>query len=278
VILRLISGLGFAVAFLYVAFAIARVALYRRRSSTESTFRPPVSIAKPMCGLEAGLEENLRSYFKQDYPRYEIVFGVRDRQDPALASIRKVMEEYPGSDATLLVNGDVPGMNRKVANLVTICRNAKHGIIVVADSDIRVDHDYLKEMVAPYEDETVGAVTCLTVADPVGGLPSTLGAMYINEEFLPSILVARAVEPLTYCFGPTMSARKSALDAIGGFEALTDHLADDYRLGNLITQKGLKVELASCVVKNVLHEPSIRSLFLHELRWARTIRTVRPLG
>ncbi|HSB35766.1 MAG TPA: glycosyltransferase, partial [Thermoanaerobaculia bacterium] len=108
--------------------------------------------------------------------------------------------------------------------------------------------------------------------------PSTLGAMYLNEEFLPAILVARAVEPLRYCFGPTMSARRSALDAIGGFEALTDHLADDYLLGQRIAGRGLRVELAGTVTRNILYEPSLRALFLHELRWARTIRTVRPLG
>jgi ceramide glucosyltransferase len=276
---KILSGAGFVASVAYVVFAIVRVARYRPRPVPASAARPPVTIAKPICGLEVELEENLRSYFVQDYPRYEIVFCARDPKDPALASARKVMSEFPGVDATILANnGEIPGTNRKVANLVTICRRAKHGIIVVADSDIRVEPDCMASIAACYGDERVGAVTCLTVAEPVKGLPSTLGAMYINEEFLPSILVAMAVEPLTYCFGPTMSARRSALDAIGGFEALTDHLADDHLLGNRIARLGLRVELASTVVKNVLHEPTLKALFLHELRWARTIRTVRPLG
>lgn len=278
-IVRITLLAGFAASLAYLSFALYRVATYRPRPGPLSTFRPPVTIAKPICGLEVELLENLRSYFVQDYPSYEILFGARDPNDPALAAVRKVMAEFPAADATLLVNnGEIPGTNRKVANLVTICRRAKYGILVVADSDIRVPPDCLSSIASCYEDDEVGAVTCLTVAEPVKGLPSTLGAMYINEEFLPSILVAMAVEPLTWCLGPTMSARRSALDAIGGFEALTDHLADDYLLGNLIARRGLRVELAGSVSRNVLYEPSLKALFLHELRWARTIRTVRPLG
>ncbi len=276
---KLLSGAGFVASILYLLFAIVRVVRYRPRAALASMARPPITLAKPICGLEAELEENLRSCFVQDYPLYEIVFGVRDPDDPALPVVRKVMAEFPAVDATLLVNnGEVPGLNRKVANLVTICRRAKYGIIVVADSDIRVAPDCLSSIASCYEDDAVGAVTCLTVAEPVKGVPSTLGAMFLNEEFLPSILVARAIEPLTYCFGPTMSARRSALDAIGGFEALTGHLADDHLLGNRIARLGLRVELAGSVSRNILHEPSLSALFLHELRWARTIRTVRPLG
>jgi len=263
---------GLIASLAYVSFAIVQVVRYRPHPA-------PGTGPRPICGLEAELEENLRSCFVQDYPRYEIVFGVRDPDDPALPVVRKVMAEYPGFDATLLVTrGEVAGTNRKVATLVTICRQAKYGIIVVADSDIRMAPDSLSSIASCYEDETVGAVTCLTVARPAGGVASTLGAMFLNEEFLPANLVAKAVEPLTYCYGPTMSARRSALDAIGGFEALTDHLADDYLLGNRIAALGLRVELAGRAGLNVLHEPSLKALFLHELRWARTIRTVRPLG
>jgi ceramide glucosyltransferase len=270
---------GLIASLAYVSFAIVQVVRYRPHPAPGTGPRPPITLAKPICGLEAELEENLRSCFVQDYPRYEIVFGVRDPDDPALPVVRKVMAEYPGFDATLLVTrGEVAGTNRKVATLVTICRQAKYGIIVVADSDIRMAPDSLSSIASCYEDETVGAVTCLTVARPAGGVASTLGAMFLNEEFLPANLVAKAVEPLTYCYGPTMSARRSALDAIGGFEALTDHLADDYLLGNRITALGLRVELAGRAGLNVLHEPTLAALFLHELRWARTIRTVRPLG
>ncbi len=278
-VVRITVWAGFVASLAYVSFAIVQVLRYRPGSRSGTGPRPPITLAKPLCGLEAGLEANLRSCFVQDYPRYEIVFGVRDPDDPALQVVRMVMAEFPGVDATLVVtHGEVAGTNRKVATLVTICRRAKHGIIVVADSDIRMAPDALSSIASCYEDEAVGAVTCLTVARPAGGVASTLGAMFLNEEFLPANLVAKAVEPLTYCYGPTMSARRDALEAIGGFEALTDHLADDYLLGRRIAALGLKVELAGRAGVNVLREPSLKALFLHELRWARTIRTVRPLG
>ncbi len=278
-LLRLILWGGFFGSAVYSVFALFRVVTFRRAGRKDAgAFRPSVTIAKPICGMDAGLEENLRSFLHQDYPEYQVVFGVRDPADPAVETIRRVMDASPGSDTVLVSDRCVDGTNRKVCNLVSIVRRAKHDIIVIADSDIRFDPGSLSGVVAPFEDEAVGAVTCLHVADPVKGVPSKLGAMFINGEFLPAILVALALEPLTYCFGPTMAVRRSALLAIGGFEALAGHVADDYLLGNLITRLGLKVELASCVVTNILYEPSLRSLFLHELRWARTIRTVRPIG
>ncbi|MFI5181941.1 MAG: bacteriohopanetetrol glucosamine biosynthesis glycosyltransferase HpnI [Thermoanaerobaculia bacterium] len=270
---------GFAASLAYVSFALYLVLSYRPRSAPGPKDPPPLTLAKPICGMEAELEENLRSWLIQDYPRYEVLFGVRDANDPALPTVRKVMAEFPAVDATLIVHeGAVSGTNRKVASLVSICRKAKYPILVVSDSDTRAEPDCLSSIASRYEDDAVGAVTCLTAALPVPGVPSTLGAMFINEEFLPSVLVSLALRPLTFCLGPTMSARKSSLDAIGGFEALTNHLADDYLLGNRISRRGQKVELASAVVRNVLFEPSLKALFLHELRWARTIRTVRPVG
>ncbi|HQR44954.1 MAG TPA: bacteriohopanetetrol glucosamine biosynthesis glycosyltransferase HpnI [Thermoanaerobaculia bacterium] len=278
-ILRLAVGAGFAASLAYLTFALVQVIRYRPRPVPATPSRPPITLAKPVCGLEPELEENLRSCFRQDYPRYEIVFGVREPDDPALPVIRKVMAEFPGVDATLVVtHGEVPGTNRKVSSLVAICRKARYEILVVADSDIRLEPDALASVASCYEDEGVGAATALTVARPTRDLPSILGAMFLNEEFLPANLVAKALEPLTYCYGPVMSARRSALEAIGGFEQMTHHLADDYLLGNRIAGLGLRVELAGTTGLNVLHEPSLAALFRHELRWARTIRTVRPHG
>jgi len=277
-VVRFLVSAGFAASLVYTVFAIFRVAVHRIRRRAISAFSPPVSVLKPVCGVDAGLEENLRTYFEQDYPDYQVVFGARDAEDPALPVVRRVVASYPRADVAMAGEPYRGGTNRKVNNLVTICREAKHDILVVADSDVRVGPDYVRNVAAPFEDDAVGAVTCLTVAEPVPGVASRLGAMFVNGEFLPSILVALAVQPLDYCFGPTMAARRSALEAIGGFEALSMHLADDYLLGNLISRRGMKVALADGTVTNVLHEPSIRKLFLHELRWARTIRTLRPAG
>jgi ceramide glucosyltransferase len=155
---------------------------------------------------------------------------------------------------------------------------AKHEILVIADSDMRVQPDYLESIVAPFEDPAVGAVTCLYKGSPVGGLASAMAAMFINEWFLPSVLVALTFEKLRYCFGASIAVRRVALEAIGGFEALADDLADDYRLGKLVTERGYKIRLAPYLVENVVLEPNLKALFLHELRWARTVRSVRPVG
>ena len=204
---------------------------------------------------------------------------MRDADDPALPVIRKVMADFPAADTALVIHhGEEPGTNRKAATLVRIGRVAKHPILVVSDGDTRATPDTVAAIASRYADPAVGAVSCLTVGHPRPGLASTLGAMFLNEEFLPSVLVSQALQPLDFCLGPTMSVRRTSLEAIGGFEALTDHLADDYLLGNRVAALGQKVEIAPRVVTNVLFEPSLRALFLHELRWARTIRTVRPLG
>jgi len=276
---QLLASAGFVASVAYLAFALSRVLAWRPGPVTLPADPPGVTVAKPLCGLEAEMEENLRSWMAQDYPRFQVVFGVRDADDPAIPFVRKVMADFPAVDATLVVhNGKEPGTNRKAANLVRICRVAKHPIVVVSDGDTRATPDLLTAIASRYADPAVGAVSCLTVGRPLPGLPSTLGAMFLNEEFLPSVLVSQALQPLDFCLGPTMSARRASLEAIGGFEGLTNHLADDYLLGNRIAALGQKVELAPRTVTNVLHEPSLRALFLHELRWARTIRTVRPLS
>ncbi len=236
-----------------------------------------MTIAKPLCGDEPGLYENLRSFCEQDYPEYQVVFGVRDASDPAAAVARKVIEELPGRDLQLVVEARLLGTNHKVSNLAAMQPSMKHAIIAVSDSDMRVGSDYLRAIVAPFADDSVGAVTCLYRGVPAqANLASILGAMAINESFLPSVLVARTLQPLRYCFGATMALRRSALEAIGGFHALASQLADDYMIGKLVSDRGENVALASYLVDNRVNEASMRELFLHELRWARTIRSMRP--
>ena len=155
---------------------------------------------------------------------------------------------------------------------------AKHDLIVIADSDMRVGKDYLAAVVAEFNDPGVGAVTCLYSGTATEGLAARLGAMFINEWFVPSVLVALSFSDLRFCFGATMAARRSALDAIGGLQALGDQLADDHMLGKLIADLGYKVRLCPYMVENVVNEQSLKGLFLHELRWARTVRTVQPIG
>jgi ceramide glucosyltransferase len=203
---------------------------------------------------------------------------VSDAADPAVTTIERVIEDFPNLDLELVVDDRLIGTNFKVSSLANMLRRAKYDILVIADSDMRVQPDYLGSIVAPFEDPDVGAVTCLYRGSPVGGLASAIAAMFINEWFLPSVLVALTFERLRFCFGASMAVTRKALDAIGGFEPLANDLADDYMLGKLISERGYTICLAPYLVENVVFEPDLKALFLHELRWARTVRTVRPIG
>ncbi len=262
----------------YVGFAVWRVTMFRSRASTADVARPPVCVLKPICGLEKHLYENLRSFCDQDYPQYQIIFGIRDRSDPALPIIERVMQDFPDKDIAISINNRLIGSNRKISNLANMSLLAKYELLVIADSDMQVGPDYLRTVTAPFADARVGAVTCLYTGVPTGGLASTLGALFINEWFLPSVLVALTFQELAFCFGATMSVRRELLERIGGFPILAQVLADDYMLGNLISELGFRVHLAPYLVKNIVHEPDLKALFLHELRWARTVRSVQPLG
>ncbi|PYM08826.1 MAG: hypothetical protein DMD82_01510 [Candidatus Rokuibacteriota bacterium] len=261
----------------YVALAILRVRAFGRRRE-RPVGGPPVTVLKPIRGVEPGLYDNQRSFCEQDYPAFQVVFGVRDARDPAIPIIERVIRDLPGRDLTLVVSDRVVGANYKASNLANMYESAKHDLLVVADSDMRVDPNYLGTVVGPLADPRVGVVTCLYRGRSERGVWSALGAMFINEWFLPSVLVARTFQPDRFCFGATMAVRREALEAIGGFTRLAAYLADDYMLGALMNERGLRVALSSYVVDNIVSEPDFKTLFRHELRWARTIRTAEPLG
>jgi ceramide glucosyltransferase len=264
----------------YTAFAIERVANFRRRLKRKQSgyFSPPVTLLKPMCGLEVGLAENLRSFCRQNYDDFQIVFGVRDRKDPAIAVINAIREEFPERDIELVIDDRVLGSNYKISNLIHMFHAAKHDFLIVSDSDMRVDPDYIRTVVAPFEREEVGATTCLYSGSVHGGLASRLGAVFINDWFLPSALIPMAFGEIAFCFGATMAIRRRALEKIGGFDSLVDIIADDYMLGQRTVEQGYKIAVVPYVVDNVVFERGLKSLFLHELRWGRTIRSVQPAG
>ena len=264
--------------YVYVLFAMWRVGTFGRHSDYHKASELPVTVLIPIHGLDIGLYQNLRSICCQDYPEYQLLFGVQDTDDPAIDIIRRIIREFPDRDIALVVEERIAGANLKVSNLRNMYSYAKHSILVILDSDMRVTPKYLSTVVAPFQDRGVGGVTCLYKGTPAGGLPSILGSMFINESFLPSVLVAVSLQKIAFCFGATMAVRRDILESIGGFERLGSYLADDYMLGMLITQQGYRVHLSSYVVENVLIEQSFKSLFLRELRWARTIRTVQPVG
>jgi ceramide glucosyltransferase len=239
---------------------------------------PPITVLKPVCGTEPHLYENLRSYCMQDYPSFQVVFGARDAADPALTVVRRLIEEMPECDLSITVDGRVIGRNYKVSNLANMIRAARHDLIVMADSDTRVGPDYLGAIATAFAEPSVGAATCLYRGVVGDGRASALGALYLNDWYMPSFMLASRFSRLDTCFGQTMAASRRALADIGGIEALKDHIADDYMLGRLISRAGYRVALAPCVIDNVVCEADLRALFRHELRWARTLRTVRPLS
>lgn len=262
----------------YLAFALWRLLRFRPSAPADTGTLPAVTVLKPLCGVDAGLYENLRSFCVQDYPAFQVVFGVAHPDDPAVAVVHKLVSEFPDRDLALVIDPGVIGPNLKISNLANMYPAAKHGLLVIADSDMRVGPDYLRVLAGTFRDPQVGAATCLYTGTAVGGMASAMAAAYINEWFLPSILVALAFRKPAFCFGATMAVRREALDRIGGFRRLAPVLADDYMLGKWVTDLGYQVRLAPYLVENIVLEPSFRSLLLHELRWARTIRSVEPVG
>jgi len=275
--LTLLTGALSLASLAYVGLAIARLAAFRTRIDKRAD-QPPVTVLKPICGIDAELEKNLRSFCEQDYPCYQVVFGVASAADPAVAIVERVIDMHPARDLELVVEPHLVGSNKKAANLANMHARSKHELLVIADSDMRVGPDYLSTVAAAFADQAVGAATCLYKASPAPGPVSALAAAAINEWFLPSVLVAVTFAKPDYCFGATMAVRRRVLDRIGGFERLAAHLADDYLLGNRVAKLGYRVELVPYLVENIVLEDGFRSLLEHELRWARTLRLVRPLG
>jgi len=262
----------------YVLMAIWRVNKFRQQRRASGTFQPSVTILKPVCGLDAGLYENLRSFCIQDYPQYQVIFGVREADDPAVPVVERLKKEFPSVDISLVIDATVVGPNLKASNLGNMYRLAAHSYLVIADSDMRVDEQYVSCVIAPFEDAQVGVVTCLYSGTSMGGFPSLLASMFINEWFLPSVLVSAGLSEIRFALGATMVVRRKLLEKIGGFNKLSYFLADDHMLGKLISDQGFKVILSNYVVENIVHEKSLGALLRHELRWARTIRAVEPLG
>ena len=239
---------------------------------------PGVTVLKPLKGLDVDLYDNLATFCRQDYGRFQIIFGVADPKDPAIAVVRQLQQSFPEVDIDLVIDGRVYGTNYKVSNLHNMYAQARHDIIVIADSDIRVQPDYLKRVSAPLRDPAVGVVSCLYKAVRRGGLPTVIESLFINTDFAAMVMAARKVEKPSYAFGATMALRRETLDAVGGFLAISNYLADDYYLGHLIAERGLTLMLSDMVVETVLNVGSWTRLLQHQVRWARTYRTVRPGG
>ena len=273
----IIGFASLAAAASYAVLALVAVLAWnRRRAAIRALPLPPVTVLKPLCGAEPGLYANLRSFCAQRYPQYQIVFGVRDRADPALAVVERLVAEFRSIPIDVVVNPQLHGSNYKISNLINMIASAQHEVLIIADSDARIEPDYLSTVTAPLLDPKVGLVTSIYRDVPTPSIWSRLGAMYINEWYMPSVLIAWFFGYDGYVSGQTMCLRRDTLQAIGGLQSIANHLADDHRLGQLVCGLGLRILLSPYVVRAEHHEPSWDSLIRHELRWMRTIRALRP--
>jgi ceramide glucosyltransferase len=223
--------------------------------------------------------ENFRSHCLQDYREFEIIFGVSDTNDPAIPLVERLQAEFPRIAIRLMVCTERLGANTKVSNLAQMVREAHYEYLLVNDSDIRVDTDYLRRVLAPLDDPKIGLVSCLYRGISNSTVGSRLESLGISTDFCPGVLVARTVEgAIRFGLGSTLAFRRCDLAAIGGFESLADYLADDYQLGSRIAALGMKVQLSPVAVETLLPEYTFRGFFDHQLRWARTVRDSRRWG
>lgn len=268
-------ALGSAV--LYSLLNLAALAAWRlRRGPAAAAVLPPVTLLKPLCGAERGLYQNLRSFCDQDYPEFQVVFGVRDPLDPALAVARRLREEFPCRRIDIVVSPRQHGGNRKISNLVNMLEYAAHELLVMADSDAIVGRDYLRAVTAPLQDPRVGLVTCIYRDLPTRQVWSRLGAMYINEWYIPSVLLAWLFGHKGYASGQTLGIRRERLQGVGSLRAIADHLADDYKLGELVRAQGGCIVLSPYVPRTEHDERTFAELLRHEVRWMRTLKVLRP--
>ncbi|MGA7684054.1 MAG: bacteriohopanetetrol glucosamine biosynthesis glycosyltransferase HpnI [Terriglobales bacterium] len=263
----------------YVLSACGITSFLKQRQRKPIPSPPPVSILKPLKGADPEMWESFRSHAEQDYPDFELIFGVSDPSDPACTIVRQLQQECPSRAIKLIVCEQALGTNVKVSNLAQMLPAATHEILLVNDSDIRVPPDYLQQVVAPLADPQAGLVTCLYRAEPTGTLGSRLEALSIATDFVPGVLAARFLENgLRFGLGSTLAFRRADLAVIGGFESILDYLADDYELGRRIAATGKRVELSSTTVTTFLPAYTLSQFWRHQLRWSRTIRDARHWG
>jgi ceramide glucosyltransferase len=262
----------------YYGFAIfAARDFLSKREALDPDFHPGISILKPIRGLDPEAYRNLASFFRQDYPDYEVIFGAESEADPAVAVVREILHDFPDVRARLAFFSRPAAGSPKVANLANSAAHASHDLLLISDADIRVGPDHLRSIVAPLKDPSVGVVTCLYRSEG-RGLPGRMVALSLSTEFQRNALVARKVEGISFAMGSGILLRREVLDRIGGFPAVADYLADDFLLGNLPTRNGYRVEFARDVVDHRLGTRTLMDLLDHQLRWNRGIRVSRPGG
>jgi ceramide glucosyltransferase len=275
-ILGLVSSTGFLLLVIVAALRFRRRAL---RADTAARLRdqefPPVSVIKPVCGLEPMLEQNLESLFQQDYPTFELIFGARTAEDPAIAVVSQLRRRYPGVKVRCVFSGDPIWPNPRVYSEQKMIAAAEYDYLVIGDSDVRVPRDYLRNIVAPLRDPEVGLVTCIYRGKPSAGAWSRLEAAGFSVELTSGVLVAELLEGMKFALGPTTATRKDVLAHIGGIRVLADYHSDDYEIGRRIDAAGYRVVLSHVVIDHITLN---RAMISRQIRWMRSTRFSRPAG
>ncbi|MEO6723983.1 MAG: bacteriohopanetetrol glucosamine biosynthesis glycosyltransferase HpnI [Blastocatellia bacterium] len=250
----------------------------RRQRALGLNFTPPATILKPVRGADAEAYENFASFCQQDYPEFQIIFGVREESDPAVPIIRRLMADFPALDIEIVISANEIGYNAKVSNLQNMLAKAKHDVLLIADSDIRVEPDYLRRVVAPMQQPKVGMVTCLYRGANARTFAALLENVGISATFGPEVCSSRLLEGIAFSLGSTLVMRRDLLERIGGFPAVADYLADDFLLGNLTAKLGYEVVLSDCVVDHISGPDTMAMMLKHQLRWGRSTCISRPWG
>jgi len=272
-LLALVAG-----SLVYCVLTVVAAVRYRDVRPPSLAVRTPISILKPLAGIDDGLEENLVTFFEQQYSDFEILFAVRNPNDPAIAVADRLRARYPGIPSSLIVTGEPPYPNAKVYSLDRMLAAARHDLLVMSDSDIRVTPDMLTVIAAEFQDAKLGLATCPYRAVPGQSFWNTLEAIGLNTEFIGGVLVARMLDGMKFALGPTIAARRATLAGIGGFDAVKDFLAEDFVMGNLAAARGDGVILSSYIIEHHIGAQTLTANLRHRLRWNRSTRRSRPAG
>ena len=262
----------------YCVLAVIGAIRFRMVRRPELASVPPISVLKPLAGVDDGLEDNLRSFFEQRYPAFEILFAVRSAKDPAIAVVDRLRSQYAAVPSRLVVTGEPPYPNAKVYSLDLMLAEARHDLLIMADSDVRVTDSLLSTIAREFQDERLGLASCPYRAVPGHSFWNLLEAVGLNTEFIAGVLVARMLDGMRFALGPTIAARRSTLERIGGFEAVKDYLAEDFIMGKLAAERGDGVILSSYVIEHRIGAQSFFANMKHRLRWNRSTRRSRPWG